>query len=172
MLVCLFTATGCSFDPPPPIQEDGNSGSIDAPASTIDGSRDVDARDDVDAPSMPPDAAPPNVSTELGVVCTTNEQCPPDAPLCVSIGGSQMYCTLPCGTGTDPSMPPPDGNAICAAQYDSTSGTPVCAVNDGCPNNGCSWYCAIACGDNGGQNYGECPNGLTCSTAQNVCAGG
>ena len=143
-----------------------------------DGNTD-DVTDNVDAPDVDAapqvDAAPDNVATELGKVCTAaGNECPADAPECLAFGGGMPdhgICTLECGTSQSMQMPPAGGMAICTAQYDGSSGTPLCGGISNMNAGTYTWVCVVGCGtfDNGGTpvELGECPNGLVCT--DNAC---
>lgn len=146
---------------------DDDDSTIDANTSAIDADPTApDANpDQPDANPNQPDASTSNVSTELGRRCVDSAECMPDAPACVALTGStEMWCTLQCGTTTDPTTPPAGGDAACAAQYDGSAGTPFCGIYT---QNGSQydWYCVVACP--GGQT--ECPNDLTCGNG--ACGG-
>jgi len=112
-----------------------------------------------------------NMSTELGKFCTgVAGECPADAPNCITFQTgtpTNGFCTLGCGTSTAADMPPANGNALCAAQYDGTSGTPACAAHDGGMAGTFTWSCAVACGNSMGTELGTCPNNLVCTN--NFC---
>jgi hypothetical protein len=113
----------------------------------------VDARPSADAAAGADAPATDNTSTKLGKPCSG----PADSG----------FCSLDCGTSTAPMTAPSGGNTLCAAQYDGSSGTPLCGANDAtgtsCPSGTCTWLCVVACGDYMGQALGSCPNGLACS---------
>jgi hypothetical protein len=144
--------------------DDDDDIAIDASTSAIDADPTAPDATPPDANPDQPDASASNVSTELGRVCVDNAECMPDAPLCVALSGStEMWCTLPCGTTPSQATPPAGGDALCAAQYDGSAGTPVCGIYT---QNGTQfdWYCVIGCN---GQT--DCPNNLTCG--QGACGG-
>lgn len=119
------------------------------------------------------DAAPTNTATKLGKICTAPTDCPAEAAECIALeqNATQGQCSLSCGQTNTDQMPPEDGAAMCQAQYDGTSGTPACIVNDGGMAGTFTWYCGIACGTfmNQGQTIelGTCPNNMTCT--DNAC---
>jgi len=105
---------------------------------------------------------------ELGAICTGVQGgnvtlCSPDAPVCMTLDGKTDFCTASCGTspqGPD-IQPPATGNAICASL--ASSGTPACGLADVADPATVTWYCEILCGPAGGQDFGSCPPGLTCT---------
>ena len=158
----LIAAGGCSqllgLQDPSTGGDDG--GPADAPAA--------DAPPGTpDAPPGTPDAfrADAGPSQSIGRVCTGDVDCMSTAPTCIAVQTGSMFCSLSCGTSSDQTMPPADGDSICASAYDATMfpGTPVCALGGPDPSDpGMTiWFCALACPDN------MCPAGLTC--AQGYC---
>jgi hypothetical protein len=144
------------------------------------GGGDTDNADNVDADNADVDAAPEidatpeNIATELGKVCTgAPGECPADASQCVAFveGATSGLCTLECGTSTDAMMPPAGGDALCAAQYDGTSGTPACLGTAPPVEGTYTWLCLVGCGifTQGEQSIdlGSCPNDMTCT--DNIC---
>ena len=112
------------------------------------------------------DATPGNTATKLGKVCMADTDCPVQAPACARVSGTATHgwCSNTCGTSTDVQMPPANGNAMCAAAYDGTSGTPACALHDNAsPAGTFNWSCGVLCGTIQGQEAGTCPTGLTCT---------
>lgn len=139
-----------------------------------DGNADVTDEAGIDAAPQADAADNSNTATELGKVCTgVAGECPADAPDCLAFskGADHGICTLECGTSQDPMMPPAGGNPICAAQYDGSSGTPICAGTSGMDAGTYTWVCLVGCGtfDNNGTpvELGDCPNGLVCT--DNAC---
>lgn len=173
LALAAFGAAACGDDDDGDGMADAAAGNPDSAIVLPDG-----------AVSMPdgmvamPDAGGGMPVMGLGQVCTTGAPCPATgATVCADLdqpadmGG---FCTLSCGTGplvTDPTMatPPAGGDAMCAAQYEGTSGTPMCVLySNNMAMNMATWYCGVLCGMAGGMDFGMCPGGLTC-TAQNLC---
>jgi hypothetical protein len=129
-----------------------------------DDGNDIDANTgDIDAAESP-DAPTGNTVTGLGEACDQANACPTEAALCADLdapadmGG---FCTLSCGMspenpGGDPT-PPAGGDAMCAAAYTGTSGTPVCALYTAAQAGQHTWYCAVMCAA-----PTDCATGLTC----------
>jgi hypothetical protein len=122
-----------------------------------------------------PDADINAPATGLGQVCNAQAACPAGADVCADLDSPQDqsgFCTLSCGTGpvvTDPAnaMAPEGGDAICEGAYTAVDGTPACVLY----SNGeteATWYCGVLCGMNGGNDFGECPGGLSC-LPNNLC---
>jgi len=115
--------------------------------------------------------APPaaNVATKLAKACASPAECPPEAPRCIKLSptAASGFCSLDCGSNTTVDMAPAGGTALCEAQYDGTSGTPICGANDStndvCPGGTCTWVCVVACGVLDAQDFGTCPNDLACT---------
>ena len=121
-----------------------------------------------DANTGSPDAASNNnVSTQLGKICTGAQgDCPTEAPDCIAVTdpATQGFCTGGCGITPDTTTHPADGDTICAGIYDGTSGTPACMFYQ-TGASGVDWSCGIACCVVGTQDFGTCPNGMTCTGA-------
>jgi V8-like Glu-specific endopeptidase len=112
------------------------------------------------------------IETQLGTLCGSAAPCPPTAPVCLSLDGSNYFCTTSCGSGAAGSgaggagaQPPANGDAICQAQ--PSFGTPACVLGSEPVNNVVQWECGILCGMSGSDDLGGCPPGLTCRS--NIC---
>lgn len=138
----------------------------------------ADANMNPDAPGGGPDA--PASAPGLGDACSQTVACPAGAPDCYNPG----WCSLTCATGlmnkpTNNQFPGPTdqaaADAICAAQFHGSAGTPKCvfvtnfspAIAQGAnpdPNTTYTYdaICGITCGTGN-----TCPTGLTCQ--QGAC---
>jgi hypothetical protein len=104
----------------------------------------------------------PVTGTPIGQICDQDHACH-DAQDCVGMQGGATYCTIECGQSKLGAKAPPDGGPQLCAICPAISGTPAC--NTTIPNSDKkteTWLCGIQCGTAGGNDYGECPTGLTC----------
>lgn len=134
------------------------------------GGNDIDANTggDIDAAESPDAAGGGNTATGLGQVCNAGAPCPGNAPVCAELDNPANggFCTLTCGmTAEEPDpMPPAGGDAICAGQYNGSSGTPICNLYTPPQAGQITWYCGVGCGTPpGGTDLGMCPNDLVCN---------
>jgi len=167
----LVAAAGCSqilgLQDPTPAGDGGppDTAVVDTPPGTPDAPPGTP-----DAPPGTPDAFIPDAPmvSDFGKVCSMDSDCTTPTTNCIQVQtGGTLFCTLSCGTSTDQTMPPADGNAICQSAYGTSQpGQPACALYTPDPNVSGQyiWYCAIFCpaGD-------SCPAGLTCDAMNQVC---
>ncbi len=113
--------------------------------------------------------APAGSASGLGASCTGSGSgnaslCGSADPVCVTLNGSNYFCTELCGSGAGSGSAPSGGDAICMMQQ--TTGTAACALH-GQGSGTVPWACGILCGTSGSANFGNCPTNLTC--VSNFC---
>jgi hypothetical protein len=112
---------------------------------------------------------------------------------CVSLNqSSHFFCTLGCGSGpcggsassgsdagcttgsgSDAPQPPSNGDAMCQTAVEASGGTGevkcilFAADPQGSGNDSVDWTCGILCNQDGSNDFGSCPTGLTCTN--NIC---
>src|SRR5688572_25706510 len=110
------------------------------------------------------DAAPVGGDQVLGAFCDPQNNCPAQAPLCITVGENPTsgFCSVGCGTSENNMTPPPaESHAACEAINESDA-TPACAAPLQPENGVTPWVCALACGETPEGDFGDCPGNLTC----------
>jgi hypothetical protein len=105
----------------------------------------------------------------LGTPCQSEEQCPDESPVCLSLsqGASSGICTMPCATtpappdGMEPMPPPAEASQICLEAHPGPARAGCSAPLP--PDSGeVQWLCVLACGMTKTEDFGDCPDALVC----------